>query len=326
MGIGSFFGELGLFIGLVLALVFVGGSYWFSDKIAVKAAGAGRSPRPRRRSSTRSVRDLTQRAGLPMPAIYISPAQQPNAFATGRNPDHAAVAVTQGLLQIVDQDELRGVLAHELSHVHNRDILISRSPRPSRSAITFLARMLMWGAMFGGGGGRDREAATSSVPRHDDPRPDRRGAAPDGALPLARVRGRPQRRRAPRRRRAARPGAGEDRRLREAGPDERRPRAGDGLHHQPADRPKMQLRQPLQTHPPTEERIRRLRSTSYTASDAPIEIILLGTGSPLPTTTGRARPRSCARGARRCSSMRVGRSACGCPRPACCRSCSTRCC
>src|SRR5207244_8721219 len=105
------------------------------------------------------VRDLTARRGLPMPAIYLSPAAQPNAFATGRNPDHAAVAVTQGLMQVVDQDELRGVLAHELSHVANRDILITSVAAAVAMGITFIARMAMWGAIFGGGGGggRDRE-------------------------------------------------------------------------------------------------------------------------------------------------------------------------
>src|SRR5207244_12278360 len=103
------------------------------------------------------VRDLTARMGIPMPAIYLSPAAQPNAFATGRNPHHAAVAVTQGLLQVVDDDELRGVLAHEISHVANRDILITSVAAAAAMGITFVARMAMWGAMFGGGGGNDRE-------------------------------------------------------------------------------------------------------------------------------------------------------------------------
>jgi heat shock protein HtpX len=158
LGIGSLFGQGGLVIGLVLAVVFVGGSYWFSDKIAVKAAGAVPVSETEAPELYTIVRDLTQRADLPMPSIYISPAAQPNAFATGRNPHHAAVAVTQGLLQVVDQDELRGVLAHELSHVRNRDILISSVAAAVALGITFLARMLMWGAIFGGigGGGRDR--------------------------------------------------------------------------------------------------------------------------------------------------------------------------
>ncbi len=159
MGVGAFFGSGGLWIGLILGLVFVGGSYWFSDKIAVRAAGARPVTEQEAPQLYATVRDLTQRAGLPMPAIYLSPAAQPNAFATGRNPEHAAVAVTQGLMQIVDQDELRGVLAHELSHVHNRDILITSVAAAVALGITFLARMLMWGAMFGmgGGGNRDRD-------------------------------------------------------------------------------------------------------------------------------------------------------------------------
>ena len=157
MLVGSFFGPSGLLIGLVLGLVFVGGSYWFSDKLAVRAAGAQPVTEAEAPQLYAIVRDLTSRTGLPMPAIYISPAAQPNAFATGRNPQHAAVAVTQGLMRVVDEDELRGVLAHELSHVANRDILITSVAAAAAMGITFVARMAMWGAIFGGGGGgRDR--------------------------------------------------------------------------------------------------------------------------------------------------------------------------
>jgi len=156
VGVGSLFGQGGLIIGLVLGLVFVGGSYWFSDKIAVRAAGAVPVSETDAPQLYAIVRDLTSRSGMPMPSIYISPASQPNAFATGRNQDHAAVAVTQGLLQVLDQEELRGVLAHELSHVHNRDILIGSVAAAVALGITFLARMLMWGAIFGGIGGGDR--------------------------------------------------------------------------------------------------------------------------------------------------------------------------
>jgi len=158
MAVGSLFGSGGLFLGLMLGLVFVGSSYWFSDKVAVRAAGAVPVSEADAPQLYSMVRDLTTRSGMPMPAIYISPAAQPNAFATGRNERHAAVAVTQGLLQVVDQEELRGVLAHEISHVRNHDILIGSVAAAVALGITFLARMLMWGAMLGGigGGGRDR--------------------------------------------------------------------------------------------------------------------------------------------------------------------------
>jgi heat shock protein HtpX len=157
MGVGSIFGTGGFIIGTILGLVFVGGSYWFSDKIAVRAAGAVPVSEADAPQLYSIVRDLTARAAMPMPAIYISPASQPNAFATGRNEHHAAVAVTQGLMQVVDQEELRGVLAHELSHVRNHDILIGSVAAAVALGITFLARMLMWGAIFGGGVGGNRD-------------------------------------------------------------------------------------------------------------------------------------------------------------------------
>ena len=153
MVIGSFFGQAGLLIGFGIALVFVGGSYWFSDKLAVKAAGAHEIREADAPQLYATVRELAQRGGIPMPKVYLSPAPQPNAFATGRNPDHAVVAVTQGLLRVLDPDEVRAVLAHEMSHVKNRDILIGSVAAAMAMGITFIARMVMWGAMFGGGGG-----------------------------------------------------------------------------------------------------------------------------------------------------------------------------
>lgn len=156
MGIGSLFGTGGLVIGLGIGLVFVGGSYWFSDTIAVKAAGAHPVTVQEAPELYAIVADLAQRDHIPMPRVYISPAAQPNAFATGRGPNRAVVAVTQGLLQVLDRDELRGVLAHELSHVKNRDILIGSVAAALAMGITFVARMAMWGAIFTGGGDRDR--------------------------------------------------------------------------------------------------------------------------------------------------------------------------
>ena len=153
--VGSFFGRGGAVIGLAIGLLFVGGSYWFSDKIAIKAARAREVTEAEMPQYFAIVRDLALRAEMPMPKLYVSPEVQPNAFATGRNPDHAAVAVTEGILQVLDWDEMRGVLAHELSHVGNRDILIGSVAAAVAMGITFVARMAMWGAMFGGGGGDD---------------------------------------------------------------------------------------------------------------------------------------------------------------------------
>ena len=160
MGIGAFFGEGWLIVGLVVGLVFVGGSYWFSDTVAIKAARAVPVSEAQMPQYYEIVRDLTTRAHMPMPRLYVSPSAQPNAFATGRNPKHAAVAVTQGILQICTWSELRGVLAHEISHVRNRDILTASVAASIAMGITFLARVLAWsGLFFGGlGGGRGRSA------------------------------------------------------------------------------------------------------------------------------------------------------------------------
>jgi heat shock protein HtpX len=158
LGIGAFWGQQGLIIGLVIGLVIVGASYWFSGSVAIKAARAVPVSEAQMPQYYEIVRDLTTRAGLPMPRLYVSPSPQPNAFATGRNPKHAAVAVTQGILQICTWSELRGVLAHEISHVRNRDILISSVAASIALGITFLARMAAWsGLFFGGAGGRSRD-------------------------------------------------------------------------------------------------------------------------------------------------------------------------
>lgn len=152
IGIGAWLGSTtGALIGLTLGLAMTGGSYWFSDRLAIRAAGARPLPESEAPAVHRIVRRLTEREGMPMPAIYISAAQQPNAFATGRNPAHAAVCVTQGILPLLDDDELEGVLAHELSHVANRDILIGSVAAALAMGITTVARFGMWGAAIGGG-------------------------------------------------------------------------------------------------------------------------------------------------------------------------------
>ncbi len=160
---GGLGGGSGAMVGLIIGLVFVGGSYWFSDKIAVKAAGASPVTEAEAPAFYRIVRELTASQNMPMPKLYMTPDLQPNAFATGRGPNHAAVACTAGIMQALDEDELRGVLAHEISHVRNRDILIGSIAAAIAMGITFAARMAMWGAMFGGGGRDDDDGGANPI-------------------------------------------------------------------------------------------------------------------------------------------------------------------
>ena len=146
-------GANGLVIAFVLAAVMNLGSYWFSDKLVLSMYRA--QPVGPEHQLYRIVERLTQRAGLPMPKVYIIPDPSPNAFATGRNPSHAAVAATQGILQVLSEHELEGVIAHELAHVKHRDILISSVAATMAAAIMMVARMAHFAALFGGYGGRD---------------------------------------------------------------------------------------------------------------------------------------------------------------------------
>jgi heat shock protein HtpX len=141
----------GAVIGLLIGLAITAASYWFSDTIAIKAARAVPVTEAEMPEYYRIVRELTQRMDMPMPRLYVTPEMQPNAFATGRSPNHAAVAVTKGILSILDWEELRGVLAHELSHVGNRDILIGSVAAAVAMGITFISRIALWTSIFTGG-------------------------------------------------------------------------------------------------------------------------------------------------------------------------------
>lgn len=157
LAIGSFFGNQGLVLAFVLAVAFNFGSYWFSDKIVLRMYRAQPADPARFPALHRIVESLAVRAGIPKPAVYILPAQGANAFATGRNPEHAAVAVTAGIMQLLDEQELEGVIAHELAHIKNRDILISTLAATMAGAITIVARIVGYSAMFGGMRSRDGE-------------------------------------------------------------------------------------------------------------------------------------------------------------------------
>ena len=155
--IGSFFGRA----GLIFALIFVGlmnfGSYWFSDKIVLwmyRAKEAKQSEYPK---LYKVVKEVAKLSGLPMPKVYVIPSEQSNAFATGRNKNHAAVACTEGIMKLMNEDELKGVIAHEFAHIKNRDILISTIVGAIAGVISYIGVMARWSAIFGGfGGDRDR--------------------------------------------------------------------------------------------------------------------------------------------------------------------------
>ena len=147
--------------GAVTAFVFAAAmnffSYWFSDKIVLRMYGARQVTQAEAPELYQIVGELVNKASLPMPKVYVMENDTPNAFATGRNPEHAAVAVTSGIMRILSKEELMGVIGHELSHIRHRDILISTLAATMAGAITMLARMAQWGAMFGGGRSSDDE-------------------------------------------------------------------------------------------------------------------------------------------------------------------------
>lgn len=144
-------GTTGMIIAFVLAMIMNFVSYWYSDKMALAMYGAKEIPYEEAPWLHDMVEDLAKRAGIPKPKVYLAPIDIPNAFATGRSPEHAAVAVTSGILQILDPEELRGVLAHEIAHIKNRDILISSIAATIGGAISMLMDITFWSAIFGGG-------------------------------------------------------------------------------------------------------------------------------------------------------------------------------
>ncbi|MEA1991652.1 MAG: zinc metalloprotease HtpX [Thermodesulfobacteriota bacterium] len=152
-------GALGGRTGMTVALVMAGAmnffAYWYSDKLALKMSGAREVSEAETPQLHSIVAGLAQKAGIPKPKVYLIAQQTPNAFATGRNPDHAAVAVTEGILRLLNREELEGVLAHEFAHIRNRDILISSIAAVIAGAITYIATMAQWAMLFGGFGSSD---------------------------------------------------------------------------------------------------------------------------------------------------------------------------
>ena len=158
---GAIGGQQGMLVAFFFALVMNLATYWFSDRIVLAMYRAQPIEESQAPALYRIVRTLATRAAIPMPRVYLIPSEAPNAFATGRNPQHAAVAVTEGTMRLLDEEELEGVLAHELSHVKNRDVLIATIAATLAGAITYLAHMAQWAAIFGGR--RDEEEEGGGV-------------------------------------------------------------------------------------------------------------------------------------------------------------------
>lgn len=160
---GWFGGQHGVVIAFIFAMVMNFGSYWFSDKIVLRMYKAQAVSENEAPELYAMVKNLSLKAALPMPRVYIIPGDTPNAFATGRNEQHAVVAVTEGILRILGRDELEGVIAHELTHIRNRDILIGSIAATLAGAIVMLANMAQWAALFGGARQDDDEGGGSSI-------------------------------------------------------------------------------------------------------------------------------------------------------------------
>ena len=162
--IGRMFGgNQGMMIAFIFAMIMNFGSYWFSDKIVLAMYRAKELTPSEAPNIHQVVAELAQRAGIPKPRIYLIPSETPNAFATGRNPEHAVVAVTQGIVRLLNDDELKGVLAHELGHVKNRDILIGSIAATLAGVVMMLASMARFAAIFGVGGGNDDEGGGNII-------------------------------------------------------------------------------------------------------------------------------------------------------------------
>lgn len=158
LGVGQLVGGArGLTIAFIFAIVINFGSYWFSDKIVLKMYRAKEIKENDNPKLYKVVREVTQLASIPMPKVYMIPSDNANAFATGRNPKNAAVAFTKGILDLLNEEELKGVIAHEISHVRNRDILVSTIAATIAGVISYIAFMARWAAIFGGFGGRDND-------------------------------------------------------------------------------------------------------------------------------------------------------------------------
>jgi heat shock protein HtpX len=160
---GWFGGQNGVVIAFFFAVVMNFGSYWFSDKIILRIYHAQPVSEGEAPELYAMVKNLALRASMPMPRVYIIPGDTPNAFATGRNEQHAVIAVTEGILRILGRDELEGVIAHELTHIRNRDILIGSIAATLAGAIVMLAHMAQWAAMFGGANRDDDEGGSNIV-------------------------------------------------------------------------------------------------------------------------------------------------------------------